>query len=174
MIMTGPAGSAAYFEQIDAFIGLTLGEEAQSCYQIITGDPDAVARAMSKGLQKVRKWRIANNDAFYFNWLLEIPPDFQIPFEPTHDNMANLRINREVAVHDLAADLRRAFSGIVAGNVKPEGLKSIREHGHFEIRGDAEIMRALDDLLAAFVADNRMKIPGGSAYEPCYRVIANN
>jgi hypothetical protein len=63
------------------------------------------------------------------------------------------------------------FSGIVAGNVKPEGLQAIREHGPFEIRCEPEIAQSLDALLTAFVSQNRMKLPGGSAYEPCYRLV---
>ena len=64
-----------------------------------------------------------------------------------------------------------AFSGIVAGNVKEEGVQAIEKNGPFDIDGDADIMRALDKLLQAFVAQHRMKLPGGSAYEPCYRVL---
>lgn len=172
MIMTGPAESAAYFEQIDQFIQLALGEQARQCYEIIVGDPARVASEMGKGMERVREFRVAHNDAFYFNWLLKITEDFQIPFQPDHQNMAALEISRGLPLHELAANLRRAFSGIVAGNVKPEGLQAIREHGNFEIRGDRDIMQSLDAMLAGFVADNRMKIPGDSSYEPCYRVVA--
>ena len=86
--------------------------------------------------------------------------------------MLALEFDRELDLHDLAANLRRMFSGIVAGNVKPEGLRAIREHGPFEIRGEPVIMRALDDMLTSFVANNRMKLPGGSAYQPCYRIVS--
>ena len=37
--------------------------------------------------------------------------------------------------------------------------------------GDPSIMRPLDRLLHAFVEQHRMKLPGGSAYEPCYRIV---
>jgi hypothetical protein len=70
----------------------------------------------------------------------------------------------------LAANLRRAFSGIVTGNVKENGVAAIEKHGPYELSGDADIMRLLDDLLAAFVAQGRMKLPG-SAYRPCYRLV---
>jgi predicted Rossmann-fold nucleotide-binding protein len=172
MILTGPAESAAYFEQIDSFIRLALGEQACGSYEIIIGDPARVAQVMAGGMHQVRKFRVESRDAFYFNRMLEIDPAFQIPFQPTHDNMAALEISRDLPIHDLAANLRRAFSGIVAGNVKPDGLRAIREHGNFEIHGEPAIMRSLDALLASFVADNRMKIPGGSSYKPCYRVVA--
>ena len=71
--------------------------------------------------------------------------------------------------HELAADLRRAFSGIVAGNVKEDGMRRIEQFGPFEIHGDPDIMQALDGLLRAFVEQRRMKIAGD--YRPCYRVV---
>jgi len=172
MIMTGPKESASYFEQIDNFIGLTLGKEAQKHYEIIVGDPVAVSRRMKESLDEVRRYRITHNDAFYFNWLLKIEQSFQIPFQATHENMAGLTIDRSLPTHELAANLRRAFSGIVAGNVKPQGLENIRKHGNFEIRGEKAIMRELDQLLSGFIRDNRMKLPGGSTYKPCYRVVS--
>jgi len=172
MVLTGPPAAATYFEQIDNFIRLSLGEEACSLYQIVIDDPEKVARTMTEGMDEVRKYRIKHNDAFYFNWLLTIEESFQIPFRPTHENMLALEFDRKLGLHELAANLRRMFSGIVAGNVKPEGLRAIREHGPFEIKGEPVIMQALDDMLTSFVANNRMKLPGGSAYQPCYRIVS--
>jgi hypothetical protein len=85
--------------------------------------------------------------------------------------MASLGLSRDLPAHELAANLRRAFSGIVAGNVKDKGIRLIEEHGPYEIHGDAAIMEPLDRLLQAFVAQHRMKLPGGAAYVPCYRVV---
>ena len=170
LVFTGPTESADYFKQIDRFIRLTLGKEASSRYRIITGDPEAVAQYMARGMSKVRKYRIARNDAFYYNWLLTIDESFQIPFDPTHENMAALEISRDLPLHVLASNLRKMFSGIVAGNVKPDGVRAIREHGPFEISGQADIMESLDALLTSFVVDDRMKIPGGKTYQPCYRL----
>jgi len=170
LIFTGPRKSAAYFEQIDRFLRLTLGEEVAQYYQIVVDDPAAVARAMVKGVDKVRNHRLDNKDAFFFNWALHIPFAFQVPFRPTHDAMRSLAIHRDRPRHELAADLRRAFSGIVAGNVKEEGVRAIEQHGPFDIDGEPDIMRSLDHLLQAFVSQHRMKLPGGTAYEPCYRV----
>lgn len=171
VVMTGPATSATYFEQIDAFIRLTLGEQAADMYRIIIDDPAAVASHMGAGLDAVKNHRREMKDAYYFNWLLQIEDDFQAPFNPTHEAMASLAIHRDLPVHEMAANLRRAFSGIVAGNVKPDTLQMIRELGVFEIRGEAEVMAAMDGLLSCFVADHRMKLPGVH-YEPCYRIVA--
>jgi predicted Rossmann-fold nucleotide-binding protein len=170
LIFTGPKNSASYFEQIDRFLRLALGDEIATHYKIIIDDPAAVAHAMVSGIDKVRNHRLDNKDAFFFNWALDIPLPFQQPFRPTHEAMAGLALHRDRPRHELAADLRRAFSGIVAGNVKEEGVRAIEQFGPFVIDGEPEIMRALDDLLKAFVEQHRMKLPGGTAYEPCYVV----
>jgi hypothetical protein len=170
LIFTGPPASAPYFEQIDKFLRLTLGEAATSRYRIIVGDPTAVAKKMTAGIRKVREYRIAEKDSFFFNWSLEIPLTFQQPFVPSHDAMASLDLHHGRKPHELAADLRRAFSGIVAGNVKEDGMRRIEEQGPFRIHGDKDMMQSLDGLLRAFVEQRRMKISG--AYRPCYEVVA--
>lgn len=170
LVFTGPESARAYFDQIDQFIGLTLGAQAQACYQIIIDDPVQVARELVTGIEAVRQYRVEKGDAYYFNWLLKIAPEFQRPFAPTHENMSGLALHKNQEPHLLAANLRRAFSGIVAGNVKDDGIRAIEELGHFEIRGDVEIMEPLDALLNSFVAQQRMKLPG-SVYTPCYKII---
>lgn len=168
-IWTGPKSSADYFRNLDEFISQTLGPEAQQLYTIIIDDPARVAIEMKAGFEKVRDYRRANSDAFYYNWMMRIDPNFQMPFDPTHENMARLDISLDQETHQLAANLRRVFSGIVAGNVKEQGVTAIEEHGPFEISGDKHIMMMLDELLAAFAGAGRMKMHG--EYTPCYRVI---
>jgi hypothetical protein len=168
-ILTGPTAAAPYFEQIDKFIRLTLGDEAANLYQIIVADPAKVAKTMDIGILKVKEQRIAQRDSFFFNWALHVPLDLQQPFVPTHELMAGLDLHHGRKPHELAADLRRAFSGIVAGNVKEDGMRRIEAHGPFEIHGDPDIMQALDALLRAFVQQRRMKISGD--YKPCYKVV---
>ncbi|WP_283255638.1 nucleotide 5'-monophosphate nucleosidase PpnN [Methylococcus capsulatus] len=171
LVFTGPRHSAGYFEQIDRFIGATLGQEARKRYQIVIGDPAQVARRMKEGIDLVRQFRRHHDDAYYYNWLLHLEPAFQTPFMPSHENMAGLALHRNQPPHALAANLRRAFSGIVAGNVKADGIRRIEQEGPFEIRGDRSILDPLDELLATFVAQKRMKLPG-TKYEPCYRLVA--
>ncbi|WP_151634714.1 nucleotide 5'-monophosphate nucleosidase PpnN [Noviherbaspirillum aerium] len=170
LIFTGPENSREYFTQIDQFIGLTLGREAQKRYKIIIDDPVLVAQEMHNGIKDVREFRKSRSDAYYFNWLLRIDPEFQRPFRPTHENMRNLRLDKNQETHQLAANLRRAFSGVVAGNVKDQGIRAIEEHGVFEIHGERSIMEPMDALLASFVAQHRMKLPG-KQYNPCYRIV---
>ena len=170
LVFTGPETSREYFVQINQFIADTLGPEAQKRYKIIVDDPELVAREMQAGIKEVREFRKARSDAYYFNWALKIDQEFQKPFAPTHDNMRNLSLHKNQATHLLAANLRRAFSGVVAGNVKDEGIRAIEKYGHFEIHGDPAIMGPMDALLASFVEQSRMKL-AGKAYTPCYRVI---
>ena len=170
LIFTGPESSRDYFRQINGFIGATLGEAAQQRYKIIVDDPEMVAREMQLAIKEVREFRKSRGDAYYFNWLLKIDEEFQRPFKPSHEAMRSLSLRKNQATHLLAANLRRAFSGVVAGNVKDEGIRAIEKFGHFEIHGDAAIMGPMDALLSSFVAQSRMKLPG-KAYVPCYRII---
>jgi len=170
LVLTGPASAKEYFVQIDAFIRATLGDEATKYYQIVVEDEQEVARIMSKGMRQVRHNRIQAKDAFFFNWGLNIEPDYQKPFAPTFENMRNLDIRKDRPVNELAADLRRLFSGIVAGNVKTEGIEEVKKHGAYEINGEPQMMALLDTLLESFVQQHRMKLPG-SNYQPCYKVI---
>ncbi|MDP8984321.1 MAG: nucleotide 5'-monophosphate nucleosidase PpnN [Pseudomonadota bacterium] len=171
LIFTGPADAIDYFEQINEFIGATLGPIAQSKYRIIIDDPAAVARAMVESLAAVRDYRSRESDSYVFNWLLKIPIEFQLPFEVTHASMRALRLARDQPVHERAANLRRAFSGIVAGNIKDHGVSAIEKYGPFELVGEQSIMEPLDRLLRAFVAQRRMKLTG-TEYTPCYRLVA--
>ncbi len=169
MIMTGPATAEPYFRQIDQFIGATLGDEAQRRYSIIIGDPREVARKVRATFEDVQEFRRQHGDAYYFNWRLVIPPDFQKPFTATHEAMSKLDIREELPKHELAANLRRVFCGIVSGNIREDTAAQIEQHGPFDINGSANIMTLLDGLLAAFVEQKRMKISGDN-YRPCYRV----
>jgi pyrimidine/purine-5'-nucleotide nucleosidase len=170
-VMTGPIESKEYFEQIDAFLRLTLGDEAAKRYEIVVDDSARAADLVKKGMRDVRANREKEGDAFFFNWSLKLPFAFQQPFVPSHENMAALDLRRNRAPHELAADLRRAFSGIVAGNVKSEGIQAIAQRGPFKISGEPEIMAALDQLLASFVSQHRMKLPGANPYTPCYVLV---
>ncbi len=168
LIMTGPAESAGYFEAVDAFISQTLGTDARRHYRIIVDDPPAVAQTMKSAMKEVKRFRTEGNDAFYFNWRLKIEQDLQRPFQPSHEAMAGLDLSRGQAPYLLAANLRRAFSGIVAGNVKEDGIKAVEKHGPFSIHGEPGIVEAMDRLLRTFVEQKRMKLKGD--YSPCYQL----
>lgn len=169
LILTGPKNRAAYFEAIDDFVAATLGSEAQALYTIITGEPAAVGSALASAQQEVQAYRQEKGDSYNFNWTLHIPEDFQQPFIPTHESMSALDLSLDQNVSALAANLRKCFSGIVAGNVKAEGIAQIKQHGRFNLNGDPILMEKMDKLLRSFVAQGRMKL-NGADYDPCYEV----
>jgi pyrimidine/purine-5'-nucleotide nucleosidase len=171
LVFTGPATAAPYFEQVDAFLQGTLGDQATRRYQVILNDAERVARVIREGFAAVKEYRREKGDAWFFNWRLHVEHDFQQPFVPTHEAMAALDLQRDQAPHRMAANLRRAFSGIVAGNVKDEGIRRIERHGPFELRGDPGTMRLMDRLLESFVVQQRMRLPGYE-YQPCYRLVS--
>jgi len=167
VVLTGPASSEPYFRRIDEFVGATLGPEAQGRYRIVIDDPAEVARQVGNGLEEVLAFRNRHGDAYYFNWRLRIDHEFQKPFVATHDNMLGLNLDESLPPHVLAVNLRRAFSGIVSGNVREDTAELIDREGPFEIRGSRRIMSLMDGLLADFVRQHRMKI-SANGYEPCY------
>lgn len=169
VVLTGPEESAPYWERINEFVAATLGEEATRRYQIVIGDAARAARVMKQAMADVRAFRKAIGDAYHFNWALKIEPEFQLPFIPNHDAVAQLNLHRNQGKATLAANLRRAFSAIVAGNVKEEGIRAIEKSGPFVIDGDRDMMKLLDTLLRSFVEQQRMKLPGTS-YVPCYTI----
>jgi predicted Rossmann-fold nucleotide-binding protein len=171
IVLSGPRESAPYFEHISRFLAGTLGPEATRRLKLIIDDPPEVARHMVRGMHEVREFRRRQSDSYNFNWLLSIQPQFQQPFEVSHESMRALDLSREQPPHELAANLRRAFSGIVTGNVKESGIQAIERFGPYELAGDPAVMRPLDELLDAFVAQRRMRLPG-STYRPVYRLVA--
>jgi hypothetical protein len=142
-------------------------------YQIIIGEPDHVGNVIREAVDQVHRDRYASGDAFYFNWALHIDPTLQFPFIPTHENMAGLKLDPSLPKHELACQLRSAFSGIVAGNVKAFGIREVAKNGPYIIDGDPKILQAIDHILHTFVEEKRMKLgQDKKAYRPCYRVAS--
>jgi predicted Rossmann-fold nucleotide-binding protein len=170
VVLTGPNESSDYLKLLDGFLKESLGDNVASAYQIVAGDPVEVARQMGSGMEEVRRVRRSTGDAYYFNWRLRIDPVLQTPFRCSHEAMAQLDLRRDRPMHERISNLRRAFSGIVAGNVKDDGITAIEENGPFEIHGDPDVIQSMDGLLRTFISQGRMRLPGAE-YQPCYRVI---
>ncbi len=149
---------------------MTLGNTALNRVHKHIGDPRLVAKQVNEALEQVGYQRRIKNEAFHYNWTLKISKEFQTPFDPTHEAIAELKLSRELPTELLAANLRRALSGIVAGNVKERGIRAIREKGPFMISGEPELMSAMDQLLRSFVKQGRMQVKG--KYRPCYQIVA--
>jgi hypothetical protein len=169
VIFAAPEGREAYFDGLDRFIRATLGERATRFYQVIVGQPDTVARQARQGIEKVLRYRRECAESYVYNWRLEVPLALQQPFNPSHASMAALNLDGSLPDFELAAQLRCAFSGIVAGNVKAVGIEQVRRHGPYQLQGDSHLMAALDELLQGFVSQGRMTLKG-SGYQPCYRI----
>ncbi|AWX13352.1 LOG family protein [Mergibacter septicus] len=169
LILTGPKECADYFATIDRFVGEVLGKDAQQLYEIIIDDPALVAKKMRNAMADVEIYRRRQGDSYGFNWSLKIDESLQIPFEPNHQNMAKLNLHKNQKRIDLVANLRRAFSGIVAGNIKPAAIQQVKQLGPFELHGDPDILEKMDKVLCDFITQHRMKLPGGEAYQPCYQ-----
>ncbi|MFV2090206.1 MAG: nucleotide 5'-monophosphate nucleosidase PpnN [Pseudomonadales bacterium] len=168
LVFTGPVGAKDYFQELDGFLRLAFGDEIASRYRIIVDNAAEVGQFFGRAVRDVRKQRRRDGDAYYYNWLLNVPMDHQTPFEVTHENVAALTLSRDLPAHELAVNLRCAFSAIVTGNVKEHGIKLIRREGPFELNADSGLVSALDKLLKHFVAQGRMKFVG--EYDPCFRV----
>ena len=167
----GEAG-ASYFADLDKFIRETLGEEATRYYEIVVGNPQHVAQLCLRNLNKVLAHRRITHESYAFNWNLKIPESMQQPFISTHENIASLRLDSSLPPAQLACELRRAFSGIVAGNVKAFGIEQIAQHGPFQIHGNPDLLAKLDYLLGQFVSNGRMKI-NTEKYKPCYELASH-
>lgn len=172
VVLTGPSDSIAIIEAYTDFIRSTLGEKALARIEIILNDPAAVARYISEHQEAVKAHRLAQDDAYYFNWTLTLPTALQEGFQPTHTAMSSLDLTENQAPEALACTLRKLFSGIVAGNVKPTTRQAIEHFGPFELRGDVHLMTSIDRLLSRLIDEHRMKLHGG--YRPCYRLISED
>jgi len=168
VIFTGPASARHYFEDLDAFLRLTFGDGIAEHYRIIIGNAAEVGQVMGRAIRDVRRQRRRDGDAYYYNWLLSVPVAHQVPFEVSHSTVSSLTLSRDLPAHELAVNLRRAFSAIVTGNVKDQGIRMIRRNGPFELHADTSLISALDQLLQQFVAQGRMKLAG--TYDPCFVV----
>lgn len=169
LIIAGPTACKSYFKELETFLVSTLGQRVKDYYQIMTGDPVAVATQATQDVATSHQHRREKQEAYYFNWQLAIDYSLQKPFIPNHENMANLTLHGQLPPHQLAANMRAAFSGIVTGNVKEFGQEEIAKHGPYALHGDEQVLLAMDKLLKGLVRDKRMKIVDQcDQYTPCY------
>lgn len=167
LILTGNKDSAPYFEAINDFLVHCFGPEITRHYQIILDNPNEVARQVAEGLKTIYEHRTLIHESYCYNWSLSIPPELQMPFDVNHQTMAALNLCQGQEPYKLAANLRRAFSGIVAGNVKEYGIKMVAEKGPFKLHGDKEIIGYMGKLMTDFIEQGRILL-SQREYVPCY------
>jgi len=169
LIIAGPDACKSYFHELESFLVATLGEQVKNYYQIMIGDPVTVATQATQDVATSHQHRKEKQEAYYFNWQLAIDYALQKPFIPTHESMATLDLHSQLPPHQLATNMRAAFSGIVTGNVKEFGQQQIAKHGPYTLHGDQQVLLAMDKLLKGLVRDKRMKIVEQyEQYTPCY------
>ena len=164
--------SADYFYQLDQFLVSCLGEQVRQHYSLHIGEPIDLAKRIKNDMYDIKRARNQRADAYTFNWDLFIPESLQQAFSPTHENMSLLQLSKSMPVADLACNLRAAFSGIVAGNVKPWGVAAIQQHGPFRLHADSHIAEQLNRLLQQFVKQGRMSL-SNKQYQPCFELVAS-
>lgn len=168
LIFASSKEDKAYFESLDIFLRKCLGDEVAKYYNIVTESPVKIAEAAKAGVQQVHKFRRRTQESYGYNWQLYIPHALQKPFLPTHENMAALQLHADTPADELSVNLRAAFSGIVAGNVKKFGIESVAANGPYQLNADAQIGQLLESLLQGFVKQGRMSLKQG--YKPCFEI----
>jgi pyrimidine/purine-5'-nucleotide nucleosidase len=172
LVFAGPESCRGYFELLETFLVTCLGAGVRDYYRVIIGQPAEVGRRAREAVEGIHHARRNTQQAYYFNWELAIDPSLQEPFLPTHDNMAGLQLSPDQPRDALASQLRRAFSGLVAGNVKAFGIEQVRRQGPYRLQGDPKLMRAMDELLTMMVREKRMKLGECEGdYRPCYELV---
>jgi len=172
LVFAGPQSCRVYFEALDRFLVDCFGEDVRRHYTVILGSAESVGRNIRAATEAVHARRRASGEAYYFNWELKIPEGLQAPFVPTHDNMAALKLRADLPRHELASNLRCAFSGLVAGNIKSFGIEQVKKHGPYRISGDKQFLSSLDRLLQILVQEQRMKLgENANDYTPCYELV---
>lgn len=170
LIFTCSEASKSYFEQVDNFLASIFGEQVRNHYRIVVDNPKQVAELVKSGVQQVQRFRRSTHEAYGFNWQMRIDHSLQKPFIPTHENMAALELDRTMPVSELMMNLRAAFSGIVAGNVKAFGIEQVKEHGRYQIHADKDLAERLEKLLKSFIDEGRMAIVRNK-YRPSFELV---
>ncbi len=172
LVFAGPESCRKYFQELERFLVGCLGEGVRRYYRVIVGSPEETGRTIKMDIEEVHARRRRSQQAYYYNWELQISPDLQHQFIPTHDKMAALQLRAGAPGHKLASELRCAFSGLVAGNVKAFGIEQVRAHGPYKLSGDKKLLSSMDRLLQMLVREQRMKLgEGGRDYQPCYQLV---
>ena len=172
LVFAGPESCREYFQEVEQFLVDCLGEGVRRYYSISVGSPEEIGRNIRTAIEEVHARRRQSQQAYYFNWELHISPELQQQFVPTHEAMAALQLRSGTPDHELASELRCAFSGLVAGNVKAFGIEQVRAHGPYKLSGDKGLLSSMDRLLRVLVKEKRMKLGEGERdYQPSYQLI---
>ena len=77
LVLAGPESCRRYFQELERFLVDCLGASVKNYYRVIIGAPDEVGRAVKVATDGVHALRRSTEQAYYFNWELQIPADLQ-------------------------------------------------------------------------------------------------
>jgi predicted Rossmann-fold nucleotide-binding protein len=166
LIFTGPESARDYWAAVKDFLPKIFGPEVDRAYRLIVGNPEQVVLEVNKGLLAVKIHRDKRRESYYFNTGLHVPFLLQEPFVADHRTVARTVLKSGQTPWERGALLRRIFSAVVSGNVRPEGIRAVEAEGPFRLRGDRPLISAVDGLLTELAAQGRMSKSG--AYRPSY------
>ena len=168
LILTGPSSSKDYFNSIENFLEQMFGQKIKQYYQVIVGDAKEVSYRIKEEVNQALEVRKLNRDAFDFNWSLHIPYGLQEAFHPSYDQIEKIFIHSKQNKIELAIDLRKIISSIVAANLKRNFVKTISEKGPFKIKGEKTYLLALSEILEIFTLQKRMSAQNNT---PSYQFV---
>ncbi len=162
IVLSGPEHQ--FFDLLGSFIRESLGEEVWNVFRskvtIVVNDPQKSVDELTHAIDSpkgVREFRSAMGMSELWDELITIHPDLQIPFVPSHESVAVLRLNRNQSPQQLIIELRKAISAIVWATVTEKGNAAVRNEP-LRIHGEQRITRALEHLLASFTAQKRWNL----------------
>lgn len=103
-----------------------------------------------------------------FNWDLYFPEQLQMPLKINREFVESLTFSNALPIEELFFSLRSLSSAIVETNVRDREYLS--KYGPFQLKGDPEMLNAMDKLFERFAAEGRM---GGREYLCPYEIKKN-
>lgn len=159
-----------YKEKLENFIKNVFGNETLECLQFVPGDAEEIAKQVKILSAKDRAQRQGKFD-LQIRRNLNIPEILKKQFDSTHENVSKIKLSKSAykELWEYVANVSKAFSAFVAGNIKADTVEMIQKKGPFQLHGDANIAREFNIFLQYLVKSERMKIKG--EYKPCYDII---
>jgi len=157
----------AYVSRLEKFFRVCFGDTLSEYLTVFVSKPEEYAkhvRETNVPLQaKVEQGELWNEDLY-------MPPEIQKPYAVSFEALEKLDLNREREPFDLIVDLRRFFSAMVYLVVKNPQMVQDWKGEKPLIKGDWELLYAVNDLIDDFNREKRLRVDIGKTWERPYRV----
>lgn len=161
LLFTGP--NKEYFTTIFKFLEQALGRETwqefRSKCMVDTGSPIRASKMMAAavdGNDGIRDFRSRRSISTLWDDRVWIDPDLQKPFIPSHESVAQLRLEQGQPPMQLAAQLRKFATAVVWANVMKEGNEAIEKQGPLQLQGERKVVEAVQHILTFLEEEKRM------------------